>query len=168
MKNITSTTKDSNSLFTSLSIVENGLILKNKKKEESTILYSELSKIYIKRCQLSLVFKLAFILIPLFLTSIFVHFFPIDMLLFVVSIPLIPLFVWVNNYKWYELNILLNDGAFYIKKFYIKAKYEHINLVNGVKKEIYEYQIECNYQFEKSLKVDLVEANYSLSTLSIA
>jgi hypothetical protein len=172
MKNKTLTTKASNSirtaLFTSLTLVENGLILKNDKKEGTTILFPELDKIYIKRCHLSLAFKFGLLLMPFFITSVFLNFLPVEVLLFVESILFIPLFVWMNNYKWYQLNVLLNDGAFYMKTFYVGTKYQHINLLNAVKKEIFDYHIKSNLQYEQPLEVDSVAANYLLSTLSIA
>jgi len=172
MKSITATIKARNSnrnkLFNSLTVVENGLILKNDKKEVTTILFPELDKIYIKKCHLSLVFKLAFILIPFFIASVFLKFLPVEVLLFVESIVFIPLFVWINKYKWYQLNVQHNDGTFYIKTFFSGAKHKHITLVNVVKKEIFDHRIKSDVKCEQPLEVDSLETNYLLSTLSIA
>lgn len=154
--------------FSTFKIVENRLILANKKEEESTILFSELDKIYIKRCQLSFFFKIGITLITLFLLSILVSYLLIDIVLVATLLVVIPLFLWMNKYKWYQLNLLLNDGTFYRKTFYKEKKQEQITFVNVVKKEIYDNHIRSNFRDKKGSEADLVKTNYSFPTLSIA
>ena len=78
MKTNTSSTKSGNSnriaSFNTLNIVGNRLVSINKNEEESTILFSELYKIYIKRRQLSFFFKAGIALASLFFLSILANY----------------------------------------------------------------------------------------------
>lgn len=172
MKINTSSTKAGNSNrikpFNTLKIVENRLILINKKEAESIILFSELDKIYIKRRQLSLFFKAGIIVTSLFLLSILANYLLIDVVLVATLLKVIPLLLWMNKYKWYQLNLLLNNGTYYRKTFYKEKKQEQITVVNVVKKEIYDNYIRSNFRNEKETQADLVETNYSFPTLSTA
>jgi hypothetical protein len=172
MKTNTSSTKAviSNKItpFITLKIDEKRLILINKKEEEFGILFSELDKIFIKRCQLSFFLKVGITLTSLFIISVLANYLLIEIVLFASLLFVIPLLLWMNNYKWYQLNLRLNDGTFYSKTFYKEKKQEQITLVNVVKKEIYDNHIRSNFRNEKGSVADLVEVSNSLSTLSIA
>jgi hypothetical protein len=78
-----------------------------------------------------------------------------------------PLFVWMNNYRWYQLNVLINDGNFFRKTFYKEKKQEQIILLNVVRKEIYNNHTRSDFRDEKRTDVNLVETNNSFPTLSI-
>lgn len=153
--------------FITLKIDEKRLILINKKEEEFGILFSELDKIYIKRCQLSFFLKVGITLTSLFIISVLSKYLLIEIVLFASLFFVIPLLLWMNNYKWYQLNLRLIDGTFYSTTFY-KKKQEQINLVNVVKKEIYDNHIRSNFRNEKESVAELFEVSNSLSTLSIA
>ena len=122
--------------FNSLKIGESRLVLVNKKKEKFTILFAELNKIFIKKRQLSIFFKIGIIGLSLFFLAILEYYFSIEVVLVVAVFLFLPFFVWSNNYKWYQLIILHHDGTFFRKTFYKKEKQEQINLVNVVKKEV--------------------------------
>ena len=152
--------------FNTLKIAGNSLVLINKKEEEFTILFSELDKIYIKRRQFSFFFKVGITVASLFMISIVANYLLIEIvpaaLLF-----FMPLFVWMNNYRWYQLNVLINDGNFFRKTFYKEKKQEQIILLNVVRKEIYNNHTRSDFRDEKRTDVNLVETNNSFPTLSI-
>jgi hypothetical protein len=142
VKTNTSSTKAVNSnritLYNTLKIAGNRLVLINKREEETTILFSELDKIYIKSHQFNFFFKALSIVTSFLLLSILVNYLLFEIVLFATLFFVIPLLLWMNIYKWYQLNLLLNDGTFYKKTFYKEQRQEQITLVNVVKKEIYD------------------------------
>jgi hypothetical protein len=166
MKTNTSSTKVgiSNRItpFDTLKIDEKRLILINKKEEEFGILFSELDKIYIKRCQLSFFPKVGITVTSLFFISVLANYLLIEIVLFASLFFVIPLLLWMNNYKWYQLNLRLIDGTFYSTTFYKEKKQEQINLVNVVKKEIYDNHIRSNFRNEKESVAELFEVSNSL------
>lgn len=172
MKTNTSSTKADNSNrilpFNTLKIAGNKLVLINKKEEEFSILFSEVDKIYIKRRQFSFFIKVGITVTSLFLISILANYELIEIVPFAALFFFIPLFVWMNNYRWYQLNLLLNDGNFFRKTFYKEKKQEQITLLNVVRKEIYNNHIRSDFRDEKRTNVNLVETNKSFPTLSIA
>lgn len=101
--------------FNSLTIVENGIVLVNKKKVKATILFSEIAEIHIKKNKFSFINKIVYSTLLFILLSISVLYFPMEIVISA-SILFIPLIVKMNKYKWYQLNVILNDGTF-SKKF---------------------------------------------------
>lgn len=133
--------------FNTLTLVDHGVILKIKKKEETTILFSELDKIYIKKHKLNFLNKIGFLSIMLILLYISTLYLPIEIVLFT-AILFILLNAKINTFKWYQLKIFLNDGTFFNIVFYAEKKYEYINLVNSVRKKIFDEtcsRLEKNY-----------------------
>lgn len=152
--------------FKKLNLVENSVVLINKKKEETIISFSELNKIYIQKYKFSFLDKIGLISILLILTFVFFIYLPIE-LVFLASILAIIYIAKLNNYKRYQLNLLLNNRTLFIKKFKNNTKQENINIVNGVRKKIFENQNRLNIQNEKPFtKISIGEEN-SFSTLSI-
>lgn len=143
-------TKDKNSdritRFKSLKIVENRLVLVNKDEEIYNILFSELDRIYIRKRQFNVFYKLGIFAISLFLLSILNNYMLIEIVLFVAVFLFLPLFAWTIDYKWYQLNILHQNGTFYMKTFYKKEKQEQISLVNVVKKEVFDTSNRINFR----------------------
>jgi hypothetical protein len=165
MRSILSSTKAANSIrnnsFSSLVIKGNTLILTNKQEEETIILISELQKIYISKRQFSFFLKIGVTMFPLFLLVICYNYFPVEILLFGCFLLFFPLFVKLNNYKWYHLHLVLTEGRFFKKVFYTTTKQEQIDIVNSVKKEIYYNHVKSNFEYEKPAIVYINEANYS-------
>lgn len=159
MKNILLSKKADS--FSSVTIRGNELIVTNKQEEETTILISELQKIYISKRQFSFIFKIGVTIFPLLFLVIFYNYFPIEIILFGCFLLFFPLFVNLNNYKWYHLHLVHTDGRFFKKVFYTTTKQEQINIVNSVKKEMYYNHIRSNFENEKPAAVYTNEANYS-------
>jgi ABC-type multidrug transport system permease subunit len=140
---VTKTTTLGSNKFKTLTLEKHGLIVVNKKKEKTTIMFSELNKIYINKHKFSNLNKIGFMTLVLF--SIIISSFYLQLELLVASSFLyIPLIAKMNTYKWYQLNVLLDDGTFFNKIFYTITKQEYINLVNVVRKEIFDNRIQSN------------------------
>jgi len=153
--------------FSDLSFFEKGVIITKKNKEEYPILFSELNKIYIKKCPFSFLNKIGMFSALLLLSALLIIFLPLE-LLFITSILYIPLIAKLNTYKRYQLHLLLYDGTFFNKEFNKEAKYEHINLVSRVRKEIFEHQIKYNTQYKKPLVNSNNVEEFVFLNLSIA
>lgn len=120
--------------FHTLNVIENGLLLIKKNKEKYTILFYELNKIYIKKRKFNFLEKIGLLSFFLIIIAIFYSYLPVEIEI-IASILLIPLFVKINAYKSYQLNILLKDGNFFIKKINKDDRQEYIKMVNLVRKE---------------------------------
>jgi hypothetical protein len=86
--------------FGKLNLVESGLVFIKKNKEQTDISFSELNKIYIKKCKFSFLNKIGILSILLILTAISSIYLPKETV-FLVLILFIPLTVKINTYKRY-------------------------------------------------------------------
>lgn len=153
--------------FGSFAMAENGIVLKTKTKEETTVLFSELNKIYITKSNYSLTRKLILMTIVFLLTTIFSVYLSIE-LITITTILYIPLIVKMNTYKKYELTLQLHDGTFFIKGFNKETKQDCINVVNLIRKKIFENKMNFNIQIESlPIQTPIVE-DHLLSSLSFA
>lgn len=168
MKSIaTNSTTYSTTKFGTLNLIDKGLLLIKKNKEEHVILFSELNKIYIKKCKFSFLKKIGLLSLFLILIATFSNYLPIEIVL-LASILLIPLFAKINTYKKYQLNILLKDGTFFIKNFNQDTKQEYIKMVNLVRKEIFDNHIIFNIPKEIPSTEKKISEDYAFPSLSIA
>lgn len=141
MNSIAINTMPTAAKFDKLILVEDGIVLKYRKKRERIILFSELDKIYIKTYKLTALFQLVFITCPFFLALVCIQYLRFDILILLGFFIIIPFFLKVNNYKWYRLRIVLKDGTFFTKKVSVNVKHENITTVNKVKKEWFNYNV---------------------------
>jgi len=153
--------------FKTLSLTENGLILKNKNKEEKNVLFTEVNKIYIKKCKFSLLNKILSLSITLILLSISAKYLPVSIMLLVSIILLTTLIVKMNTYKWYQLNLHLIDGTSHYKVFNSSAKQSHITLVNVIRKGYFDCRYKSNFQIDTPKEFKTVDHEFSLSGLRI-
>jgi hypothetical protein len=153
--------------FKNLSYSENGLILEFKNKQHVEISFADFEKIYIKKYQLCLLIKIGMFSVLLMLSAMLIIYLPIE-IVFIASILFILLISKMNTYKRYQLHIYLYDGTFFNKEFNQETKYEHINLVSRIRKEIFEHQIKYNKQHKKPLANTKFEEEFVCLNLSIA
>lgn len=160
----------SSSTFESLDRIENGLVIKNKKKEEIKIEYSALFKIYIRKCKLNLYKKIGILSLLLLLIPALDNYLPIELIIFAIGILAIPMMVKLNNYIQYQLVLQDYEGAIYKRNFGVKTKQEHINLINIVRKEIFQATIDNNTIQPRIPKEDInvIDEKQVFSALSIA
>jgi hypothetical protein len=76
----------------------------------------------------------------------------------------------MQNYKLYRLQFLVQSNTIYFKNFYSEDKQEHINLVNAIRKGIFENKINSPIPFKEVLKpaVSVAIEDYAFQSLSIA
>lgn len=163
----TGTTVMSATKFDLIAYTEKRLLIINTKKEIVTVLFSDLNKVYIKKNKLSFLTITAIFSVFLLFLAVSSLFIPFELVL-AASILLIPLLVKLNTFKWYQLNVLLNNGDLIKKTFNTKKKYEYINLVNAIRSEVFFNRIESNIQSNESLKSKTFVNEYPNQTLSIA
>jgi hypothetical protein len=152
--------------FKTLSVFENGLILKNKNKEEKNVLFSEVHKIYIKKCKFSFLNRIACLSILFILLSIFAKYLPVEIML-LASIILFTIIVKMNIYKWYQLNLHLIDGTLHYKFFFGSKKQSYLNLVHLVRKKNFDNRIKSNFQFDTPKEFKTVDQEFLFPGLSI-
>lgn len=150
-----------------LSLTENGLILKNINKKEKNVLFSEVQKIYIKKSKFSIFSRIASLSILLIFISISAKYFSVGITSLASIILFIAVIVKMNTYKWYQLNLHLIDGTSYYKVFYSKAKQSNINLVNVVRKGYFDCRIKSNFQLDTPKEGISVGQEFTFSGLRI-
>jgi hypothetical protein len=126
---------NSNTKFHDLTLVGHGLILKNGKKKQIEISFSELDKIYVKMYKLKPVYELVLILFPFFLIFFSVQYFSLEKVMFLGLSAVVPVFAKINNFKNYGLVVCLKDGTVFRKKLSLNVKGEYVSIVNTIRRE---------------------------------
>lgn len=134
-KTITNTTK-----FQSLTVVENGLVLKCHNKREIEIPYTELDKVYIKKYKLNPLVEFLCIAFPFLFVYLVLQYLPFYFMIFASMITVIPVFVCVLNYKWYQLFVILKDGTFFTKRVSLNKKMENFSILYRVEKDLFDFK----------------------------
>jgi hypothetical protein len=124
-----------NTKFNYLTIVEDGLILKNERNKEREISFSELDKIFIKIYRLKERYKLAILLFLFLLIFISIQYITLEKVILLGLITVTTVFVKVNTYKSYQLIVCLNDGTVFKKKVPLNARDENISIISAVRRE---------------------------------
>jgi hypothetical protein len=132
------------STFSTLTLVENGIVLSFKDDTKRVVSYSDLDKIYIKVYKLKPVYELLFILFPFLLLFLAFQFMMLEKVMLVAFFSVIPVFVKTYKYKGCGLVICLKDETLYKKKLSLKTKSETVAIVNAVKKEQLNYYYKTN------------------------
>ena len=132
-----------NYTFDALNIEKNKLILSSKKMKNREILFSELDSIYMSVNKYPSLYECLPLLFSIVIIAIFLLYLSLDLILFLPPLIIIFSIVKMNNYKSYELKIRLKNGMFMKKQVPLKLKFETIDIINAVKKEIYNYKINC-------------------------
>lgn len=130
-KNKNNTTK-----FDNLALVDNGLVLKDGKKQLGQISFSEIEKIYIKVYKLKPIYGFLFVMIPVFFAFLCFEFIKLNVEMAMVILPVKPALEKRNRFKSYGLVIVLKDGSVYSKKLPLKFKTDTIEIINEVKRKM--------------------------------
>jgi hypothetical protein len=118
-----------------------GIILSYKEKGQTEILYSELNEIYITVNKIKPLSEFLIILIAVCIASFSILILQTNIILVLSLLIIFITSVKMNTYKRYGLKICLKNGETIEKKIEAKSKHEIIDIVNEVKKEIYNYKI---------------------------
>jgi hypothetical protein len=127
--------------FTKVTLVKNGLILISEKNQKE-IPISEVDKVYITVDKFSPIYTFSYILLSIAFILFCIWYLSLDMILIVPSLLVILVITKLNNYKSYGLAICLKDGDYYKQQVPSELKYDTIELVNCIRKEIYAFNIE--------------------------
>ena len=140
-----------NNNFHGLTLVEQGLVLKNMKKKEIEISFSDLDKIYVKMYKLKPAFEFVLILFPVLFIFLSVQYLALEKVMFVGLSAVIPVFVKINNYKSYGLVVCLKDGTIFRKKLSLNVKGDYVSIVNAVRKEQLNHYAKMNAPYESEV-----------------
>ncbi|MBG6112048.1 hypothetical protein H4V97_001070 [Flavobacterium sp. CG_23.5] len=130
-----------NYTFEVLNLEENKLILSSKKIESREILFTELDSIYISVNKFPSFSECVPLLFSIVIIASFLLYLSLDLILFLPPLIIIVSIAKMTSYKSYELKIRLKNGTCLKKQVPLKLKHETIDIVNEVRKEIYNYKI---------------------------
>ena len=123
-----------------ITLDEKGIILNYKERAQKEILYSELNEIYITVNKIKPFSEFLIILICIATFSFLIL--QTNIILTLSLLIIFTTIVKMNTYKRYGIKICLKNGNTIEKKILAKSKHETIDIVNDVKKEIYNYKIQ--------------------------
>lgn len=126
--------------FKNITLVKNGLILDYKSKPKKEILFSELDEIYITVKKMKTIYELLIILLSVGVTAFSYFYLQTDIILLIALFIGIAIVLKMNDFKSYGLKIRLKTGDTFEKQVPAKSKHETIDLVNDVRKGIYNYK----------------------------
>lgn len=127
--------------FKEITLAEHGIILNKRGKIKKEILFSELDQIYISVNKMKLRDKFLIILLILF-SGLFSHLYlQVDIPIILVYLTVIIFILKMNKFRNYTLKIRLKNGTAFEKKIAVKLKQEAIDLINEIRKEIYDSKI---------------------------
>jgi len=127
----------SNIKFKNITIEESGLVLNFKSAEQKNILFSEIDKIYISIHKVLPIYVFLFVVISLIVIGLYFLFIDFDLILFSLLLLIVFGALKLNNYKRYEMTISLKDGVFLEQQVPLRLRYEAIDFVNRIRKELF-------------------------------
>lgn len=143
-----------NKRFTKIDISSDNLVLGHTNNSNTEILFSDLDKIYIKQYKVPTIFEIILILFVFCIGMIFYLNNYIDAIeLFPITLIFIAAIVKMINYKSYDLKVYLKNGNFYIKQIQSKNKYETIDFIHEVRKEITSHEMKNQELFLPNLSL---------------
>ena len=125
-----------------ITLDEKGIILNYKERAQKEILYSELNEIYITVNKIKPFSEFLIILILICIAAFSFLILQTNIILTLSLLIIFTTIVKMNTYKRYGIKICLKNGNTIEKKILAKSKHETIDIVNDVKKEIYNYKIQ--------------------------
>lgn len=155
--------------ITSLEFTGNGLLLKNTKQEMLSIPFSAIEKTYIQKRKLTAVTKMVIVAVMSLIFIANLRQMPFEMVL--ISLPLyIPLFVFIQKYKWYRMCIIDKTNIIFYQVFFNENKYDYVSKVVVIRKGIFDNRHNTKTQYSEVFNSAVSEnANeYTQHSLSIA
>lgn len=127
--------------FKKLTLVKNGILLILQKKEQKEILFSELDQIYITVNKMKTFYGILILITAMGLAAFIYIFYQIDFILIFTFLVVTTIILKKNDYKSYYLKLRLKNGEIFENKVHLKSKHQTIDIVNEVRKEIYNSKI---------------------------
>lgn len=126
--------------FHNLTFSGNGLVLEDKNKQQIEISFAELDQIYMKKHKLHSFVKFIGISFPFLFVFMSIQYLPFNLMILVSIITVLPIFMFIINYKSYRLYVRLNDGTIFLKKIALNLKTENISILEKVRTEYLYYK----------------------------
>ncbi len=123
--------------FENISLVENGIVLSFKSAEQREVSFLEIDKIYISVNRASPLYVFLFVIISLIVMGFSIWFMNFDMILVLPILLIVFGAIKLNNFKKYGMTISLKNGSFLEQQVPLKLKYEAIDFVNRIRKELF-------------------------------
>ncbi|MFV8368225.1 hypothetical protein [Flavobacterium sp. LB2R40] len=127
--------------FTKVTLVKNRLILISEKNKKE-IPISEVDKVYITVDKLAPIYTFSYILLSIAFMLFSIWYLPFDMILIAPSLLIIAAGIKLKKHKSYGLKICLKNGDYFKKQLPSELKYDTIEIVNCIRKEIFAFNIE--------------------------
>ena len=124
-----------------ITLDKEGIILNCKERAQKEILFSELNEIYITVNKRKPFSETIIILMSVCIASFSILFLQTNIILTLSVLLIFIIVVRMSKYNRYGVKICLRNGETIEKKIEAKSKHEIIDIVNDVKKEIYNYKI---------------------------
>ena len=124
-----------------ITLDRDGMILNCKERAQKEILFSELNEIYITVNKRKPFSEFLIILMSVCIASFSFLFLQTNIMITIAVLLIFTLVVRMSIYNRYGVKICLKNGEIIEKKIEAKSKHEIIDIVNDVKKEIYNYKI---------------------------
>lgn len=127
--------------FRKLTLNKKGILIILKTKEKKEILFSDLDQIYITINKMKTIYEVLILLSAITIATFLYLNLQIDSILIIAFLVAIVIILIKNDYKSYSLKLSLKNGEIFENKVQSKSKHETIDIVNEVRKEIYNYKI---------------------------
>jgi hypothetical protein len=127
--------------FEEITLEKEKLVIRCKTNEIKEYKYCDLENIFIKVNKASISHELGAIALLLLIVRLSLNNLPHDLVLLLPLIIIITLFIRVDLYKSYEMNIQLKNGRFLKKQVKLDLMQEDIATINNIKQEIFDCKI---------------------------
>lgn len=127
--------------FRKLTLNKKGILIILNTKEKKEILFSDLDQIYITINKMKTIYEVLILLSAITIATFLYLNLQIDSILIIAFLVAIVIILIKNDYKSYSLKLSLKNGEIFENKVQSKSKHETIDIVNEVRKEIYNYKI---------------------------
>lgn len=127
--------------FRKLTLNKKGILIILNTKEKKEILFSDLDQIYITINKMKTIYEVLILLSAITIATFLYLNLQIDSILIIAFLVAIVIILIKNDYKSYSLKLSLKNGEIFENKEQSKSKHETIDIVNEVRKEIYNYKI---------------------------
>lgn len=124
-----------------ISLDETGIIITSKKNKSKKILFSDLDGIYITVKKTKPLYESALIAISVCIASYSYFILQTNIILTLSLLLLLSFFIKMSTFKRYGVKICLRGGEYMEMQIPANSKHVTIDIVNDIRKEIYNYKI---------------------------
>jgi hypothetical protein len=128
--------------FKEVSLIKDNLTLILKSNKQTIIPISELDKVYLTMDKIAPIYTISYVLISLLILLVLLWKLLNNPFMILTLITIIIIVgIKLINHKSYGLEICLKNGDYFKKRIPAESKYDTIDVINTIRKEIYTYAI---------------------------